>query len=152
MEEARTLLFIEIYFALRFLHILFVWDRNMRKEAPMFEREQFNDRSNPFKKALGFHVLLYGSSIIALLVVLILNALFGWYSPFDTVVYICFFALVGHLPFLLGWMLTVERRRKQWLVITNYKSKLTQKERKEAERKLKQTSLFKRLDRLREEQ
>lgn len=127
------------------------WDRLMREETPTFEREYVSDRSRPYKKMVRLILAVHGLSFIGALMFMILDKA-------GCALWICliFGALsvlfLIYVPIIAWQLFVAERREKQWLIIINHKRNLTQRERREAERKLKQISLFKRLDRLREEQ
>lgn len=127
------------------------WERLMRENDPTFDRENVSERGRSYKKILRTIFTAHGLSFIGALMYMILAK--AGCAVWILLIFAVLSVLYLLYPPIVVWQLFVaERREKQWLIITNNKRKLTRKERREAEQKLKQTSLFKRLDRLREEQ
>lgn len=127
------------------------WERLMRENDPTFDRENVSERGRSYKKILRTIFTAHGLSFIGALMYMILAK--AGCATWILLIFLVLSALFLLYPPIVVWQLFVaERREKQWLIITNNKRKLTRKERREAEQKLKQISLFKRLDRLREEQ
>lgn len=127
------------------------WERLMRENDPTFDRENVSERSRSYKKMIRTIFTAHGLSFIGALMYMILAK--AGCATWILLIFLVLSVLFLLYPPIVVWQLFVaERREKQWLIITNNKRKLTRKERREAEQKLKQISLFKRLDRLREEQ
>ena len=127
------------------------WERLMRENDPTFDRENVSERGRSYKKILRTIFTAHGLSFIGALMYMILAK--AGCATWILLIFVVLSALFLLYPPIVVWQLFVaERREKQWLIITNNKRKLTRKERREAEQKLKQISLFRRLDRLREEQ
>lgn len=151
MRDSIALILFNILFAGIGLFRLRWWDNVMRRYAPTYAREKASERSKPYKKMVRTDMLVFAISFVGSIALAIIETTecYSWEYLIAGIFSMSYF----FYPPILVWQLFVaERREKQWLIITNNKRKLTRKERREAEQKLKQISLFKRLDRLREEQ
>ena len=151
MRDSIALILFNILFGSVGLFRLRRWDTLTRRYVPTYAREKVSDRSKPYKKMVRTELVVLAVSLVgsAAFAIIETTECYSWGYSIAGIFGMSYF----FYPPILVWQLFVaERREKQWLIITNRKRKLTRKERREAEQKLKQISLFKRLDRLREEQ
>lgn len=127
------------------------WDNKMRESDPTYERERVTQRSRPYIKMVRTILIMHGAAIVGAIAGMILEV-FQCYSRMHCAAGILSANYIFLQPIIIWQLFAAEQREKQWWIIIHHKRKLTQKERREAEQKLKETGIFKRLDRIREEQ
>lgn len=151
MNAWVLLILIDVIFVSIYMYRLRWWDNKMRESDPTYERERVTQRSRPYVKMVRTILIMYGTAIVGAIGGMILEV-FQYYSWVHRAACILGVNYLFLYPITLWQLFVAERREKQWWIIIHHKRKLTQKERREAEQKLKETSLFKRLNRIREEQ